>query len=73
MIRAQMTSPESVVLQAEGEAQGFSSASALSPAEREMRAEIAQIASVGGRFASRLTRLMLELMMGQGRGGSPLD
>jgi hypothetical protein len=36
-----------------------------------MRAEIAQIASEGGRFASRLTRLMLELMMGQAGGSSP--
>jgi transcriptional regulator with XRE-family HTH domain len=68
MIRAQMTSSESVNLQAEGEAQGgFSSALALSPAEREMRAEIAQIASEGGRFASRLTRLMLEIMAGPNR------
>jgi hypothetical protein len=31
-----------------------------------MRAEIAQIASEGGRFASRLTRMMLELMAGNG-------
>src|SRR5437763_1575461 len=33
--------------------------------EREIRAEIAQTASEGGRFASRLTRLMLELLAGQ--------
>jgi transcriptional regulator with XRE-family HTH domain len=71
MIRAQMTLPETAALQDEGERPGFSSASALSPAERELRAEIAQIASEGGRFASRLTRLMLELMMGQGGGGFP--
>ena len=36
----------------------------LSPGERERLAEIAQIASEGGRFASRLTRLMLELLAG---------
>jgi transcriptional regulator with XRE-family HTH domain len=65
MIRAQMTSLETVDSQAEGETQGFSSASDLSPVEREMRAEIAQVASEGGRFASRLTRLMLEMMMGR--------
>lgn len=65
MIRAQMT--ESVDLQAEGEPQGFSSASALSPAEREMRAEIAQLASEGGRFASRLTRMFLELMVSRAK------
>ena len=40
----------------------FSNASVLSPQEREMQAEIAQIASEGGRFASRLIRLMLELL-----------
>ena len=40
----------------------FSDASALSPEEREMRSEIAQIASEGGRFASRLTRIALELL-----------
>jgi hypothetical protein len=44
----------------------FSNASALS-LERERRAEIAQIASEGGRFASHLTRLMLELMAGKSR------
>ena len=44
----------------------FSNASALSPQERERRSEIAQIASEGGRFASRLTRLMLELMARRG-------
>ncbi len=43
----------------------FSNAAAISPREREMRAEIAQIASEGGRFASRLTRMMLELLAGR--------
>jgi len=33
--------------------------------EREVRTEIAQIAAEGGRFASRLTRLMLELLANQ--------
>jgi transcriptional regulator with XRE-family HTH domain len=42
----------------------FSNAAAVSPREREVRAEIAQIASEGGRFASRLIRLMLELLAG---------
>jgi transcriptional regulator with XRE-family HTH domain len=62
MIRAQMDSggddPEGRQL--------FSNAAAVSPKERELRAEIAQIASEGGRFASRLTRVMLELLAGQG-------
>ena len=70
-IRAQMIAPEPADLQVDGEPQVFSSASARSSAEREMRAEIAQIASEGGRFASRLTRLMLELMMGGVGGGAP--
>jgi len=51
----------------------FSSAPEISPEEREMRAEIALIASEGGRFASRLTRMALELMA-RGRGeGWPDD
>jgi transcriptional regulator with XRE-family HTH domain len=61
MIRAQMSAP--------GEAEDstrFSGASEISPGERELRAEIAQIASEGGRFASRLTRTVLELLA-QGR------
>jgi len=62
MIRAQMSA-------ASGEEDSaFSSAPEISSAERELRAEIAQIASEGGRFASRLTRLMLELLAG-GRAG----
>jgi transcriptional regulator with XRE-family HTH domain len=61
IIRAQMDVGESRT-QGEGGAAPFSNAAALSPKEREVRAEIAQIASEGGRFASRLTRLMLELM-----------
>jgi transcriptional regulator with XRE-family HTH domain len=60
-IRAQMDSSGD---DSEGR-QLFSNASAVSPKERELRAEIAQIASEGGRFASRLTRLMLELHAGQ--------
>lgn len=43
----------------------FSDASALSPEERAMRSEIAQLASEGGRFASRLTRIALELLAAQ--------
>ncbi len=60
-IRAQMAGEE------EGTADSplFSSASALSPQERARRVEIAEIASEGGRFASRLTRVMLELMAGR--------
>jgi transcriptional regulator with XRE-family HTH domain len=42
--------------------EAFSNSAALSPEEREMRAEIALIAAEGGRFASRLTRLALELL-----------
>jgi transcriptional regulator with XRE-family HTH domain len=61
IIRAQMDMGETRVPQGEG-APPFSNAAALSPREREVRAEIAQIASEGGRFASRLTRMMLELM-----------
>ena len=67
MIRSQMDSAEAGSGAKEGGAQPFSNASALSPKEREMRAEIAQIASEGGRFASRLTRLMLELLAGNAR------
>jgi transcriptional regulator with XRE-family HTH domain len=62
IIRAQMNMGDSQLVSGEGQA--FSNAAALSPKEREVRAEIAQIASEGGRFASRLTRLMLELMAG---------
>jgi transcriptional regulator with XRE-family HTH domain len=60
-IQAQMSVP--------GEAGGsahFSGAPDISPEERELRAEIAQIASEGGRFASRLTRMVLEFLA-QGR------
>ena len=63
IIRAQMDTGDTLG-PGEGGAQPFSNAAALSPKEREVRAEIAQIASEGGRFASRLTRLMLELMAG---------
>ena len=52
-----------------GDSVHFSGAPQISPGERELRAEIAQIAAEGGRFASRLTRLMLEVMAG--RGGEP--
>ena len=61
LIRAQMDSSGD---DSEGR-QLFSNAAAVSPKERELRAEIAQIASEGGRFASRFTRLMLELLTGQ--------
>jgi transcriptional regulator with XRE-family HTH domain len=64
IIRAQMNMGDSQLGPGEGGSQPFSNAAALSPKEREVRAEIAQIASEGGRFASRLTRLMLELMAG---------
>jgi len=60
MIRAQMDGDGSDL-----EEGLFSNAAAISPREREMRAEIAQIASEGGRFASRLTRMMLELLAGR--------
>jgi transcriptional regulator with XRE-family HTH domain len=65
VVRAQMDTNEPGSLPGGGAA--FSNAAALSPKERELRAEIAQIASEGGRFASRLTRLMLELLAGSGR------
>ena len=68
MIRAQMDLGETRISAAEGASPPFSNAAALSPKERELRAEIAQIASEGGRFASRLTRMMLELMAGRGEG-----
>ena len=67
MIRAQMDTGDTGPGAKEGGSQAFSNAAALSPKEREMRAEIAQIASEGGRFASRLTRLMLELLAGNAR------
>lgn len=70
MIRSQMDAGEAGAAGSggkEGGPQPFSNASALSPKEREMRAEIAQIASEGGRFASRLTRVMLELLAGNAR------
>ncbi len=57
VIQAQMSAP--------GEAEDsphFSGAPEISPQERERRAEIALIASEGGRFASRLTRMVLELL-----------
>jgi transcriptional regulator with XRE-family HTH domain len=60
MVRAQMDTGERT--EAEPSSPFFSAASTLSPRERELRAEIAQIASEGGRFASRLTRMALELM-----------
>jgi transcriptional regulator with XRE-family HTH domain len=61
MLRAQMSAP------AEAEdSPHFSGAPEISPEERELRAEIAQIASEGGRFASRLTRMVLEFLA-QGR------
>lgn len=69
IIRAQMDTGDTRVPQGEGGGQPFSNAAALSPKEREVRAEIAQIASEGGRFASRLTRMLLELMAT----GRPMD
>lgn len=63
IIRAQMNIGEPAP--SDGASSRFSNASAVSPEERAMRAEIAQIASEGGRFASRLTRLMLELLAAQ--------
>jgi XRE family transcriptional regulator, regulator of sulfur utilization len=62
IIRAQMTTDETAP--AEEGSTAFSGVAALSPRDREIRAEIAQIASEGGRFASRLTRMLLELMAG---------
>jgi hypothetical protein len=47
-LRGLMTLPETTALQAEGDPMGFSSAPALSPAERERRAEITQIALEAG-------------------------
>ena len=70
IIRAQMTIGETVF--SEEGSPAFSNAAALSPQEREIRAEIAQIASEGGRFASRLTRIALELLArGHAEGSSP--
>jgi len=60
MIRAQMDMGK--VGEVDRSSPLFSNASALSPREREMQAEIAQLASEGGRFASRLIRLILELL-----------
>src|SRR4051812_16822403 len=65
LIRAQMVMDEDGANEGQG-APLFSNAQALSPEEREIRTEIAQIASEGGRFASRLLRVMLELMRGPG-------
>ena len=61
MIRAQMDTGEP----GESESHLFSNATAVSPEERARRSEIAEIAAEGGRFASRLTRLMLDLLAGQ--------
>jgi len=61
ILRAQMSAPAG-----EKDSPHFSSAPEISPEERELRAEIALIASEGGRFASRLTRMILELLA-QGR------
>jgi transcriptional regulator with XRE-family HTH domain len=61
MIQAQMSAP--------GDSAHFSGVPEISPEERELRAEIAQIASEGGRFASRLTRTVLELLARGGGGG----
>jgi transcriptional regulator with XRE-family HTH domain len=61
IVRAQMNvEPEGKGVM--GASSLFSDASALSAEEREIRNEIAQIASEGGRFASRLTRMLLELL-----------
>jgi transcriptional regulator with XRE-family HTH domain len=68
MIQSQMSAP----VEAE-DSPHFSSAPETSPEEREMRAEIALIASEGGRFASRLTRMALELMARGRAGGRPDD
>ena len=57
IIQAQMSAP----VEAEDSTR-FSGAKEISPGDRELRAEIAQIASEGGRFASRLTRTVLELL-----------
>src|SRR4051812_1327250 len=64
-IRAQMGEDGSSLGQ-EGGSPPFSGGGDLSPRERELRSEIAQIASEGGRFASRLTRMMLEMMSRNG-------
>jgi len=42
----------------------FSNAPAMSPEERELRGQIAQIASEGGRFFSRLVGTVLHLLAG---------
>jgi transcriptional regulator with XRE-family HTH domain len=60
MIQAQMSAPGGE------DSTRFSGASEISPGERELRAEITQIASEGGRFASRFIRTVLELLA-QGR------
>jgi transcriptional regulator with XRE-family HTH domain len=62
IIRAQMLVDTDAPAESERASALFSQASAISPRERERRAEIAAVASEAGRFASRLTRLLLELM-----------
>jgi transcriptional regulator with XRE-family HTH domain len=64
-IRSQMTAGAAPV---EGNL-AFSEASALSPEERALRTEIAQVASEAGRFASRFTHLVLELMASRSHDG----
>jgi transcriptional regulator with XRE-family HTH domain len=59
MIRVQMDAESAP---SEAASPLFSNASAVSPEKRARRTEIAEIASEGGRFASRLTRVMLELL-----------
>jgi transcriptional regulator with XRE-family HTH domain len=69
LIRSQMTAGGAP---SPGEASlPFSDAAALSPEERAVRREIAEVASEAGRFASRFTHLILELMASSSHGGTP--
>jgi transcriptional regulator with XRE-family HTH domain len=61
-VRAQMTRLEPDGEGGKGASSLFSDASAMSAEEREMRAEIAQIASEGGRFVSHMTGMILGLL-----------
>jgi transcriptional regulator with XRE-family HTH domain len=67
MIRSQMTAGGTP--SPGGASLPFSDAAALSPAERVVRREIAEVASEAGRFASRFTHLLLELMASSSHDG----
>ena len=65
MIRSQMAVGETPA-GADAGAPAARTGGPLTPRDHEMQLEIAQVASEGGRFASRLTRLLLQVMGARG-------